>query len=139
LGAVVFLDGVGAVDPGGVDEVAEFDGSGGETLCGEGFRFGGSGVGEASVFLELIDLFDERVGVVEVVPVLRPLVVDDGGLGGRDERGYVRGLDVGGDEDGLELGVDVVFGGVAVGIGAGPAVVLDGVVQGLRAVADVVA
>ncbi len=77
--------------------------------------------------------------MVEVAPVLRPLVVDDGGLGGGYERSYVRGLDVGGDVDGLELRVDVVFGGVVVGVGAGPAVVLDGVVEGLRAVADVVA
>ena len=36
-------------------------------------------------------------------------------------------------------GVDLVLGVVAVGIGAGPAVVLDGVVEGLRAITDVVA
>jgi hypothetical protein len=29
LRSVVFLHGIGAVDPGGVDQVAEFDGSGG--------------------------------------------------------------------------------------------------------------
>ena len=139
LGAVVFLDGVGGVDPGGVDEVAEFDGSGGEALFGEGFGFGGSGAGEAAVFVELVDLFDERVGVVEVVPVLGPLVVDDGGRGGGYEGSYVGGLDVGGDVDALELRVDMVLGGVVVGVGAGPAVVLDGVVEGLGAVADVVA
>ena len=51
----------------------------------------------------------------------------------------VGGLDVGVDEGGLELRVDAVVGGVAVRVGAGPSVVLDGGVQRLRAVGDVVA
>jgi hypothetical protein len=139
LGAVVFLDGVGGVGPGGDDEVAEFDGAGGEALFGEGFGFRRASVVEAAGFFELVGFFYEGVGLVEVLPVLGPLVVDDGGLGGGDEGGDVGGFDVGRDVDGFKLGVDLVFGGVAVGVGAGPAVVLDGVVEWLGAVADIVA
>ena len=51
----------------------------------------------------------------------------------------VRGLNVGVDKCGLELRVDAVLGGVAVRVGADPSVVLDGGVQRLRAVGDVVA
>ncbi len=138
LVGVVLGDGVGGVDPGGVDHVAELDGSGGEALFGEGLAVGGSGAGEAAGLFELVGLLDESVGVVEVVEVVGPLVGDEGGLGGGDEGGDVGGLDVGGDVDGLEEGVDFVVGGVAGGVGAGPAVVLDGGVQGHGAVGDVV-
>ena len=51
---------------------------------------------------------------------------------------HVGRVDVGGDKRSFELVVNLMAGGVAVGIGAGPAVVLHGNVQGLRAVADVV-
>jgi hypothetical protein len=115
---LVFLDGVGGVDPGGVDEVAEFDGAGGEAFFGEGFRFGSTGADEAVVLVELIDLLDEGVGVVKVVEVTDPLVGVDLGLAGGDQRRDIGGFDVGGDEGGLKLGVDVVLGGVVVGVGA---------------------
>jgi len=47
------------VDPGGVDEVAELDGAGGNALGGEGFAFGGAGAGEGSRFFKLVGFFDE--------------------------------------------------------------------------------
>jgi hypothetical protein len=59
LGAFVFFDGVGGVDPGGVDEVAELDGAGGDALGREGFAFGGAGAGEGSRLFELVGFFYE--------------------------------------------------------------------------------
>ena len=76
---------------------------------------------------------------MDVLEVLRPLVVDDDRFGGGYEGVYVGGFYVGLNVDALELRMDLVRGRVAVGVGAGPAVVLDGDVERLRAVADVVA
>jgi hypothetical protein len=47
------------------------------------------------------------MGVVQVVEVAGPLVVDDVRLGGGDQRGDVGELKVGSDEGALELRVDV--------------------------------
>ena len=87
-------------------------------------------------FVELVDLLDIGAGVAEVREVVVPLVAD--GVQGRHERLDIGGVDGGVDKRGFEETVDVVLGGVAVGIGPDPAVVLDRDVEGLGAVADVV-
>ncbi len=77
---------------------------------------------------------------MEVVEVLVPLVVDDARLCGCHEGSNLGRLDIGGDVDRFELRVDVMLGGIPVGIGRfRPAVVVDGGVERLRAVGDVVA
>jgi len=73
---VVFLHGVGGVEPGGVDHVAELDGSGGQALGGEGFGIGSASVDEAVGLVDLVGLLDEGVGVAEVFEVVGPLVGD---------------------------------------------------------------
>src|ERR1700722_437074 len=118
---VVVGDGIGGADPGCVEDVAQRGGAGGKTLVDEGLAGGGAGAGEGSGLLELVGLFYERVGVAEGGKIVVEEVAEESGLGG-DERGDVGGLDGGGDEGALELGVDVVLGGVAVGVGADPAV-----------------
>jgi hypothetical protein len=127
-----------AFDPGGYIEVAEHGGCGGEAFGGELFCCGCSRSVEAVVFVELVDALDEGVRVAEVGEVVIPLVAN--GVNGCDEGLDVGGIDGGVDEGGLELAVDGVFGGVAVGIFfRGPAVVVDGDVERLRAIGDVVA
>ncbi len=101
------FDGVAGVDPGGVDEVAQLDGAGGEPLGGEGFALGRACGIEGAGLFELIGLLHQRMGVVQVVEVAGPLVVDDVRLGGGDQRGDVGELKVGSDEGALELRVDV--------------------------------
>ena len=108
---------LGGFYPGGVDHVAQLDGAGGELPFDEGLAVGGSGAGECSGFLHLVGLLDERVGVAEVGQVLVEDIAHDDGFGGFDQGGEVGGLDVGVDEFALKEGVDVVLGGVAVGLG----------------------
>jgi len=131
-------DGVGAPDPGGVDHVAEHGGAGGEAVGYEVARLWGSSGSEAAHLFQLIELFDSGGGVAEIGHVgLKEVAVN--GLGGSDFGLDVEGGKIGGDEGAFELRVNLVAGGVAVGVGAGPPVVLDGGVEGLRTIADIVA
>ena len=104
---MVFLDGVGGVNPGGVDQVAKLDSARRQTFVGKSLSFGSPGPVEGPCFIELMSLFDERVGVEDVIEILIPFVVDDSWLGGGDKWGNIGvALHIGGDVDGLELRMD---------------------------------
>jgi hypothetical protein len=54
--AVVGGDRVGGVEPGGVDDVAQFNGAVGDALDGEGLALGRACTGEGAGLVELIEL-----------------------------------------------------------------------------------
>ena len=74
----------------------------------------------------------------DVVQVLIPFVVDYSWLRGGHEWGNIDvALHIRGDVNRLELRVDAMCDGIGVGIGSGPAVVLNGIVKRLGTVPDV--
>ena len=89
------------------------------------------------LFVELIDTLDEGIRVAQVGHVIVPFFSN--WMKRRDEGLDVGGADGGVDEGAFEAPVNGVVGGVAVGIRPDPAVVVDGDVEGLRAVGDIVA
>lgn len=128
----------GALEPGGVDHVAQHAGSGSQAGGGEIARFCRACPFEAAGLLQRVDSFHIGCGVAQVSNVRIEHVALNGVRWG-DFGLYFWGVEIGIDKCALKLPVDVMPGGVTVGIGANPAVVLDGGVEGLGGIADVVA
>src|SRR3984885_9556200 len=126
-----------ALDPCGVPEIQQHLRSRGEAVRSEVEGGGGTFAFEASSFLYRVDVLHERVRV--------PKIGEVAGEGMRylfwslHECCEVLWCDVRRHVGAFKLRVDVMLGGVSVGIGAGPAVVLDGGMQRLRTISNVVA
>jgi hypothetical protein len=86
---VVFGNRIGALYPCGNDQIAQHACAGSETLFGELLPFGSAGSVESVVFVELVELFYERVRVVQVGEIVVPFIAD--GMKGRNERLYLGG------------------------------------------------
>ena len=111
------------VEPSGVDHVAEEAGGTGAGFVNEGAGRDVFLIRPRALLFELVDEFDIGEGGVEVL--------DDAGegigevLGLADFRGEIGGFELDEvDEGGLHFAVDARVGGIAVGVGALPAVVV---------------
>ncbi len=118
-----------AFEPGRVPEVEQHLRSGGQAVHGEVERLGRTFAVESADLFQSINIFHQRVRLAQISDVVDERIIEP--LGSLHETGKIFFPEIRGDVDAFKLPMDVVLGGISVGIGADPSVVLDGGVQRL--------